>query len=504
MKQHDFSHQLKVTRMGIDTQQELVVYMRPDCHVCRSEGFVAQTRVRLSTNNHYIIAKLNVVNADHLEKNVVGLSDSAWKKLGVSEGDEIGIEHPDYLTSLSYVRSKIYGNRLPSEEISSIVRDIADGRYSDVHLATFLTACAGDRLDLLEIVDLTRSMVDVGETLSWPEQDIVLDKHCVGGLPGNRTTPIVVSIVAAAGLSMPKTSSRSITSPAGTADTMEVLAPVNLGLDEMRSVVNQEGACLVWGGSINLSPADDLLIRVERTIDLDSEGQLIASVLSKKIAAGATHVLIDIPLGITAKLRTEQRAKHLATLFVAVGNALGIMAVPLITEGTQPVGNGIGPAQEAQDILSVLQRKSDAPADLRKRAVMLAAKLLEISGRFDTEQATLEAEGILNDGRAWKKFQAICQAQGGLREIPLAEYSAIIRSRASGLIKSIDNRQLAQIAKLAGAPKAKTAGLKLHKKLDESVMTGEPLMTLYAATLGELTYAENYYSKIGDVFKIEY
>ena len=146
-------------------------------------------------------------------------------------------------------------------------------------------------------------MVKTGKILTWPS-DLIVDKHCVGGLPGNRTTLIVVPIVAAFGLMIPKTSSRAITSPAGTADTMEVFAPVNLDIKTMRKVVEQENGCIVWGGSVSLSPADDLLIRIERPMDLDSEGQLVASILSKKIAAGSNHLVIDIPIGSTAKIRT--------------------------------------------------------------------------------------------------------------------------------------------------------------------------------------------------------
>lgn len=148
-------------------------------------------------------------------------------------------------------------------------------------------ACGDDALNDKEITALTDAMVKAGSRIDWG-LDQVIDKHCVGGLPGNRTTPIVVSILTACGLTVPKTSSRAITSPAGTADTMETLTDVSLSLEQMRQVVRNEGGCLAWGGSVRLSPADDLLIQVERALDIDSEGQLIASVLSKKLAAGAT------------------------------------------------------------------------------------------------------------------------------------------------------------------------------------------------------------------------
>ncbi|TQV81153.1 thymidine phosphorylase family protein [Exilibacterium tricleocarpae] len=497
------SRGLTATRMGIDTQQELVVYMRSDCQVCRSEGFVAQTRVRLRLEERYIIAKLNLVSAALLAPGSIGLSDSAWHKLGAAEGDRLRVEHPHYLTSLSFVRSKIFNNRLSAQAIRHIIGDIAAGRYSDVHLAAFLTACSGDRLDLPEIIDLTKAMVSVGKVLSWPGRSTVLDKHCVGGLPGNRTTPIVAAIVAAAGLTIPKTSSRSITSPAGTADTMEVLTGVELSLEQLQAVVGAEGACLAWGGSINISPADDLLIRVERAINLDGEGQLIASVLSKKIAAGATHVIIDIPVGESAKVRSQKRARHLSTLFAAVGNELGIRVLPVITDGRQPVGFGIGPALEAADVMAVLQRSPQAPVDLRRRALFLAGLLLELSDQYAPGEGRAVAESLLDSGSAWEKFRAVCRRQGGLKSIPTAPYQRRICARTGGRVKSFDNRQLAQIAKLAGAPKAKAAGIQLAKKLGDTVTAGELLMTIHAETQGELRYAENFYHRVENVCRIE-
>ncbi|HBO9600113.1 TPA: thymidine phosphorylase, partial [Pseudomonas aeruginosa] len=301
---------LQAWRTGIDTHQEPVVYMRRDCPVCQSEGFTTQARVQLTAGRRSIVATLSVVDGDWLAENVAGLSESAWASLGAQPGQLVTVTHAPPLDSLSHVRAKVYGNALGDAEFSAIISDVAAGHYSDLHLATFITACAGDRLDLAETVSLTKAMIGVGDRIDWG-RPLVVDKHCVGGLPGNRTTLLVVPIVAACGLTMPKTSSRAITSPAGTADTMEVLAPVNLDVRSMRRVVERTGGCIVWGGSVRLSPADDILIRVERPLDLDSEGQLVASVLSKKAAAGSTHVLIDLPVGATAKVRSAQAAAAL-------------------------------------------------------------------------------------------------------------------------------------------------------------------------------------------------
>lgn len=495
------TERLLVVDMGIDTHQEPVVYMRRDCHICRSEGFTANSRVTLSYTQNSVIATLNVVDESVLEEGTVGLSKIAVARLGANNGDAIQIGHAPVVGSLSSVRKKVFGLKLSNDELIEIIEDISTHRYRDIEIASFLSVCAGSRLDVDEIIALTQAMVACGKRLSWPDSPMVLDKHCIGGLPGNRTTPLVVAIVSAAGLTIPKTSSRAITSPAGTADTMEALTTVNLSLADIQRVVAETHGCLAWGGAVNLSPADDLLIRIERALDLDGEGQLIASVLSKKIAAGSTHAVIDIPVGPTAKVRSQKDADRLASLFTQVGAACGIQIRCLITDGSQPVGRGVGPAEEARDVIAVLQRSSDAPEDLRERALFLAAHLFSLAYQRPYEQGLEKATKILDSGTAWEQFQRIIAAQGGMKSLPSADFQHTETAASTGTLQTIDNRQLARLAKLAGAPNVAAAGLRLHKRVGETVERGEPLFTLFSDTEGELQYALAYYRQ-ANIFTI--
>jgi len=479
---------LRMRRLGIDTYQELVVYLRSDCHVCKSEGFEAQSRIELRHGQKRVIATLNVVHFNLLGEAEIGLSEAAWRALGGTDGDRVAVGHPAPLMSFSAVRAKIYGRPLSGDAAGAIIGDVCAGRYSDLELAAFITACSGGRLDAAETVALTRAMVSAGQRLHW-DTGMVVDKHCVGGLPGNRTTLLVVPIVAACGLTIPKTSSRAITSPAGSADAMETLAPVTLTLPEIRRVVEREGGCIVWGGAVALSPADDLLIRVERPLGLDSDGMLVASVLSKKIAAGSTHVVIDIPVGRTAKVRSAEAARAIAERLTSVGAAMGIAVTTVQSDGSQPVGRGIGPALEALDVLAVLQGEADAPDDLRERALMLSAAVLEMGGKAGPGQGLAMARDALASGAAWRKFQAICEAQGGMRVPPRAAYTHVLASQHKGTVVAIDNRQLAQVAKLAGAPKSPAAGVLFHAPIGSAVEVGQPLLTLHAESAGELLYA---------------
>lgn len=493
---------LQLIRLGIDTQKEYVVFMRKDCHICKSEGFEALNRVLVSVKGASIIATLYIITDGILGPGKAALSESAWEHLHAEEGDEISFAHLQPVTSMRSIRSKMYGKQLNYEALHNIIKDIVEGHYSNIEIAAFITACGGDNLNINEIIGLTKAMVHSGQKLSWNKK-IVVDKHCVGGLPGNRTTPIVVSIVAAYGLTIPKTSSRAITSPAGTADTLETLTEVSLDINQIKKVVEKENGCFVWGGSIKLSPADDILIRIERALDVDSEGQMIASVLSKKVAAGSTHVVIDIPIGKTAKVRTEEDAQKLEYYFKVVGKAMGIKVKVLFTDGSQPVGRGIGPSLEAMDVLSVLRNEENAPQDLRNKSVLIAGEIIDLANNSNQKNGMELAEKILSSGKAYEKFMAICKAQGGIKEPQFAPYKKDIRAAKTGIITEIDNRRLAKTAKLAGAPLDARSGVLLRTPLRAKVKQGEILFSVYSETEGELKYALEYLKSEPDIILIE-
>jgi thymidine phosphorylase len=488
---HAEGNVLRLRRLGLDTYHEPVIYMSSECPVCRSEGWSAQARVSVTLGERALVATLNVVTGTLLAPDEASLSEVAWRILGAREGDSVALSHPPPLESLSHVRAKAYGQRLDEAQLRAVIHDVATGSYSAIELAAFVTACAGGRLDLEETVAMTRAMVDVGDRIDWGHRP-VMDKHSVGGLPGNRTTMLVVPIVTSFGVMMPKTSSRAITSPAGTADAMETVAPVVLDLPAMRRVVEREGGCIVWGGAVRLSPADDVIIKVERPLDLDSEGQLVASVLSKKVAAGSTHVVIDMPVGPTAKVRSTQAARMLEERLSDVGDRVGIRVRVVRGDGSQPIGRGIGPALEARDVLAVLQNEESGPADLRERAVILAGHVLELAGEAAPGIGADTARRALRTGAAWRKFQAICEAQGGLREPTRAPFAHVVEAAFEGRVESIDNRRLARIAKLAGAPDAPASGVELHTPLGAVARRGQPLFTIHAETPGELAYALAY------------
>jgi len=434
-------------------------------------------RVRLSKDNKEAIAIVNTATK-LIEKGTVGVYEEVRNSLGLEEGEEVEVEIAPLPSSVYFIRNKLRQRKLTYEEIREIIRDIVRGNLSEIEIAAFVTALHIFGLDLDEATSLSRAMVETGSTLQIDKHPIV-DKHSIGGVPGDKTTLLVVPIIAAAGLTIPKSSSRAITSAAGSADRMEVLMPVSLSIEEMKRVVEKTNGCMVWGGSLNLAPADDMFVRIENPLSIDP--LLLPSIMSKKKAVNADLLVLDIPTGRGTKVKTIGDAELLAKDFMELGRRLNIKVRCAITYGEQPVGYAIGPALEAREALSVLMGEAYVP-DLIDKATDIAGMLLEMSGKENGKAIAME---ILRSGKAEQKLREIIEAQGGdpsikPERIHVGDEAFTLRSERSGYLLWINNASLVEIARLAGAPKDKGAGVLLHRKIGEAVREGDPLLTIYA------------------------
>ena len=409
------------------------------------------------------------------------------KRLGHLEG-RVDVTLAPKPGSARYIRKKLDDVELEEREIRTIVRDVNENRLNDVELAAYVSGIYCHGLSLAETKLLTQCMTDVGDTIAW-EDGPIADKHSIGGVAGNRVTPIVVPIVAAAGVKIPKTSSRAVTSPAGTADTMEVFCEVDFSLPEIRGIVRETNGCMVWGGGVNLSPVDDKIIRAETPLSLDPPGQIIASVLSKKKSAGSTHVLVDIPYGEGAKVAGLPEARELSEDFERVGEHLGMRVECVVSEGGAPVGRGIGPVLEARDVLEVLS--GDGPQDLRRKGVRLAGIVLDLCGVADAEA---EARELLASGAALAKFREIVAAQGGDPDVAVADlepggHREVVTADRPGEVTRVDNRLVSDVARRAGAPKDAGAGVDLRRAVGDPVDAGDPLFAVHAEQSAKLSDA---------------
>ncbi|MDP2373667.1 thymidine phosphorylase family protein [Reyranella sp.] len=486
---------LRLKKLGIDTCHETVAFLARRCPLYRAEEFVALARIEITGGGRRIVATLNIVDDESImEADELGLSLLAHRHLGLPDGTPVQISQATPPPSLDHVRAKIDGAVLSPEAYRAIAQDLVAHRYSKMEIAAFLIASA--RFTTApEVLSLTRAMASVGGKLVW-DGDVIVDKHCIGGIPGNRTSMIVVPIVAAHGLKIPKTSSRAITSPAGTADTMEVLARVDVGPDEMREIVAAENGCLVWGGHANLSPADDVLISVERPLAIDTPEQMVASILSKKLAAGSTHLVLDLPVGPTAKLRSRESFVRLRKLFEYIADEVGLNAVVIGTDGSQPVGRGIGPWLEVRDVMQVLDRDPAAPRDLEERALLLAGHVLEFDPALRGGRGIVRARELLESGAAARKMRQLMKAQGPPpKTATLGSLRHDVVAPRDGVVEAVDCLRLARIARLAGAPIDKGAGVDFFKKIGDPVEKGEPLYRIHAAFEADFRFASKFASE---------
>ena len=447
-------------------------------------GVHSSDRVKLGYAGKEIIAMANLA-ADFPPDRIWFYTEIA-QALGITGDETIQVQLAPMPESLNNVRAKLRGERLRDQELFNIVKDVVEQHLSDIEISAFLTALKIYGLSMSETEAMSRAMVETGKSLNFGKPPI-LDKHSIGGIPGDKTSMLVVPIIAAAGFTIPKTSSRAITSPAGTADRMETLCPVKLDIAEIQVVVKKTGGCLVWGGALELAPADDLFIRVEYPLGIDP--LLLPSILSKKKAMGATHLVIDIPTGSGAKIKTATDAYTLAADFVHLGKHLGIDVHCALTFGDQPLGCGIGPALEAREALFTLM--GEGPPDVREKAVSLAGMLFELVGEIDGRS---KAEEILRSRKAECKLREIIAAQGGNykvkpQDIPVGPEHAEVRAKEKGRVLWINTEGIVQVSRAAGTPKETGSGILLHAKLGDVVAKDAILFEVYAERSSKLESA---------------
>ena len=451
----------------------------------------------LKRNSKEFSAVIDVISG-LIKEDEIAVSSELKEHLGLRIGEKVEINLSIPPGSVLFIKKKINNKSLSKEEINEIIRDIVNNSLTDPEIALFISGVYKNGMSREETIHLIEAIGASGNRLKLRNKFIV-DKHSVGGVPGNRTTPIVVSICAAAGLIVPKNSSRAITSAAGTADVIETIAKIEFSMKEVKKIVQKTGACMVWGGSLGMVPADSKIIRIEKTLKIDPESMLIASIMSKKIAAGSKYILIDIPYGKGAKV-DKKGALKLKRKFESLGKHFKLNIKGIITDGSQPIGNAIGPVLELRDVLKILDPKQTGPQDLEKKSLLLSGNILEMTGKAKKGHGIQMAEDILYSGKAFKKFIEIIEAQeGSISKLKDSKFKQDILSKKSGIIADIDNKEINSLARAAGCPIDKSAGVYLVCRKKEKVKKRQKLLTLHAESAQRLREAVRYYKKINPI-----
>lgn len=451
----------------------------------------ASERIDLIVGKRELTAIVDITEKKEFKDNEIGLFAETWDKLKVTAKDTIKVKIAPKPESDKYIKEKLEGKTLSQKEIYTIIKDVVNDDLSDIEMTYFVAGCFTKGLSDKETADLTKAIVKYGGQLKFKDK-IVMDKHCIGGVPGNRTTMLVIPMITALGYTMPKTSSRAITSPSGTADTMEIVANVVNDVKKLKEIANKVGGFITWGGGVDLAAADDKLIRVRYPLKLDPEGMLLASIMAKKHSVSSNNVIIDIPIGPQGKIKDKKDAAKLKKRFLRIAKMLGMKMKVVITSAAQPIGYGIGPLLEVEDVMKVLRNEPDAPKDLKNKSIMLVTELLFLTGKYSFKyQAKKDAINVLKSGKALEQFQKIVKAQGKKRLPKRGEHKFVVRSGKNGKVKAIKNKLIATIARAAGAPKDPGAGIYINKKLGQKVRKGEALFTVYTENKTRIGYVKD-------------
>jgi AMP phosphorylase len=472
---------VKLSAKNLDIASRGVLLNRADA---RSIGVLDGDRVQvINPKNGVSVAAFVETTSTIARQGTIGVYRFTNERLHLDEGTEIEVREAARPVSLDFIKKKMDNGRLTKEEMLTIIKDVVSDDLSSAELTAFIIASYINPLDMDEVEHLTRAMVETGEQIKFASRPIV-DKHSIGGVPGNKISLLVVPIIAASGLKIPKTSSRAITGAGGTADLMEVLAKVEFSAGEVQKMTDKVGGVIVWGGATNIAPADDHIIIQEYPFKIDARGQMLASVMAKKYAVGANLVVIDIPVGEHTKVPTLQEGKKLAREFIELGERLNMKVECALTYGDIPVGRSIGPKLEVIEALRVLEGATE-PNSFIQKSLSLAGIALEMSGKAARGTGATMAQDILTKGKALEKFRQIIEIQGGdpnvkSGDIVPGEHQFVVNAPSSGYVIGMNNRSLITLARIAGAPHDSGAGILLHAKKGNLIKSGEPLFTLYA------------------------
>lgn len=474
---------LKLKYLPVKSFGENLAYIHKNCSLYKVDDINKVTKLEIHKGSKTIFAFLQIVEDDVLALDEIGLNEDAFKALNMSEGTEVYVSMAAPSLSAQSLRRKIAGEILTSSEYMDIIKDIASGRYSKMDIAAFLVACTSS-MSATELVSFTEALV-AQKVLHWDEKSMVVDQHCLGGVPANKTDLVILAIVSAYGLPMAKTCIRSLTSCAGVADTMGVLANVDYNTSKFQKLVRTNNGAIVNYDVLEETKVNHLLHDVRSQLGINQNELVIASILAMMISSGVSHLVLDVPVGENARVHSTNEAIRIRKQVEYIGDMLGLSIDVVITDGSEPIGNGIGAVLEARDVMKILRNKEDAPIDLKEKSLFLAGRVLEFDPQLRGGQGYAVAKEILENGRALEAFQRIVNAQG-VHEVPaLGQYVREVVAPYDGIVSAVNNTIINKIGVYAGATQCLGSGVDLHKKIGDKVKAGDVLYTIYSCNVAD-------------------
>jgi pyrimidine-nucleoside phosphorylase len=393
------------------------------------------------------------------------------------------------------IEKKRDGQELSAEEIKFIINGYTDGSIPDYQVSAFTMAVFFKGMTEQERADLTMAMVESGDQIDLSQiEGIKVDKHSTGGV-GDTTTLVLGPLVAALGVPVAKMSGRGLGHTGGTIDKLEAVKGFHVEIenDEFIDLVNKNKIAVI-GQSGNLTPADKKLYALrDVTATVDSIPLIASSIMSKKIAAGADAIVLDVKTGAGAFMKTIDDSRELAKAMVRIGNNVGRRTMAVISDMSQPLGFAIGNALEVKEAIDTL--KGEGPEDLTKLCLTLGSHMVYLAEKAGSlEEARTMLEGVIKDGSALEKLKVFLSSQGGDAEVvddpskmPQAQYTYELESKEDGYVSEIVADEVGTAAMILGAGRATkesvidlAVGLVLRKKIGDQVKKGESLVTIYS------------------------
>jgi thymidine phosphorylase len=480
---------LKIKHISINSLGENQAYINRNCAEYRIDEIDSLLRLEILGENKSVYAFLQKADDSLVAPDEIGLNDEAFKALNLPQGSMVSVIPASQPLSLRALEHKLNGEVLSSGEYAAIFEDIANGRYAKTDMAAFLVAC-GANMAATELVSMTETLM-ADRVLYWHTEKPLVNQYSFGGIPANKTDLIVMSIVAAYGLPVAMPCTHSRISVAGTADTTGCFAELDLSAKEFQKQIYSDGAAVVCYDALYHSESGRLLHNLRNRMEIKQNELIAASILAMMLSVGVCNFVLDIPVGKYARVNTANEAMRLKKQIEYVGDVLGISVDVVISDGSEPIGNGIGAVLEAQDVLKVLQNDPAAPRDLREKSLYLAGRVLEFDAKLRGGLGYDLANEILTDGRALKKFEQIREKQGKKSLPPLGDYVRDVVSSYDGVVESINTEVLSRIGTYAGATQSIGSGVYLHKKVGDKVKSGDIIYTVYSCNATDFDFVSS-------------
>ncbi|MBR7159102.1 MAG: thymidine phosphorylase [Alphaproteobacteria bacterium] len=480
---------LRLRRVPIDFCGDNIVFIHRNNETFKGSTLDSLSKVEIHGGLKPIYGKVVLVDSEDIVKpDELGLSEAGFSNINLPEGSEVSMVPAPPPASINSVQRKIKGGVLSAREYRAIVSDISLQKYSKIEIAA-LQVANSSFLTPQEVLAMTEAIAEQQPVMKW-NRDIVVDEVCLGGVPGNRVSLIVTAIAIGAGMCMPKIARKAVGESSSAIDVMETLCNTDMEESDIRKIVEEIGGCISWcGGKFSVAPIDNILLDVEKSLSIGMPQQMVVSIMSKAISAGVTHLVVDIPVGMNTLVRTMGEAMRLRKLMEYVGDMLGIDVNVAITDGSEPIGRGVGPVLEARDVMNVLRCSDEAPRELREKSLFIAGRILEFDPRLRGGHGYYRAQEILDSGRALEMIKRLIHAQSRNTPMPLGQLTRDITAPVTGVIESIDGNQINRIAIMAGAPGDAGAGIDLLKSVGDEVEQGEPLYRIHAVKSMEFAFA---------------